>query len=163
MKSKKTFEKYLRSIGGLENGWSAYPNRRYYPIRSRLFLIFESLGCVDDKNPFRSKIYSRGYFSVGDGWLELLQNCIEELVRAGWDKKVTQVKEKFGGLRFYTGPMDDECHKIVKKYENLSYQICEVCGKSGAINKSNGWYRTLCEKHVIELNNTEEKWNFIPK
>ena len=112
------FEEFLKSIGGLENG------------------IFAD----------REKINSRYSFCVGDGWLDLLKNLIEELIANGWDKQICDVKEKFGGLRFYTGAMSDKCRNIVEKYENLSFEICEKCGTPGELKKINGWLSTLCDE-----------------
>lgn len=95
------------------------------------------------KNPFRSKIYTAGSFSVGPGWYGLLKTLIESAVNSGWNKEVCQVKEKFGGLRFYINGASTEVHDIISKYESLSCVICEDCGSSGE-QRSGGWIRTLC-------------------
>jgi hypothetical protein len=113
------FESYLKSIGGLING--------YFP----------------DREP----ITSRYYCSVNDGWLQLLHDLIEELIATGWDKHILQIKEKYGGLRFYTLALTDEQYKIVEKYEDLSYLTCEVCGKPGE-TRGGGWIVTLCDEHA---------------
>jgi hypothetical protein len=118
MINEEEFEKYLKSIGGLENGY------------------------FTDREP----IMSSGFFCVGDGWLELIKNLIDELVKTGWDKQICQVKEKFGGLRFYTNAMSDECHEIVSKYERLSCETCEECGEKGE-QRNGGWIKTLCDEH----------------
>jgi len=115
------FNDYLESIGGLENGYFTD----------------------------RELIKNRNFFCVGDGWLELVKNLIEELIAAGWDKQICQVKEKFGGLRFYTNSLNDECHEIVSKYEKLSYETCEVCENKGE-QRGGRWIKTLCSKHYIE-------------
>lgn len=60
-----------------------------------------------------------------------------------------QVKEKFGGLRFYYYGGDDYISGLVDMAESMSYIICEECGDKGFPNK-NGWIRTLCDKHRIE-------------
>ena len=59
--------------------------------------------------------------------------------------EATQVKEKFGGLRFYYGGGDDVIYGMVSLAESMSFKICECCGSPG---KSEGkrWIRTLCEK-----------------
>jgi hypothetical protein len=57
-----------------------------------------------------------------------------------------QVKEKFGGLRFYYDGGDDRIKGLVSYAESLSYQVCEECGlldKSVARNTT-GWIRTNC-------------------
>lgn len=115
---KEEFGQYLKDIGGLENG--------HYPDRPR--------------------ITSPGFFDINKGWYLLVKQLIEELINAGWDKKILQVKEKFGGLRFYTAGLTEEQNKIVSKYESLSYKTCEECGEPGKTNNS-GWITTLCDKH----------------
>jgi hypothetical protein len=56
-----------------------------------------------------------------------------------------QVKEKFGGLRFYTNGTSDEIHKLISEYESKSYATCEDCGKPGK-SRGSGWIRTLCDE-----------------
>jgi hypothetical protein len=116
--TKEEFESYLESIGGLVNGY------------------------FTDRPP----IISRYYFEVREGWLQLVHDLINELVESGWDKKILQVKEKFGGLRFYTLALTEQQHEIVRKYEDLSYVTCEICGKSGE-TRGHRWLETLCEEH----------------
>jgi hypothetical protein len=55
-----------------------------------------------------------------------------------------QVKEKFGGLRFYYDGGDDQIFGMVYLAENMSYKICEVCGNSGKSINNKGWVRTVC-------------------
>ncbi len=58
----------------------------------------------------------------------------------------TQVKEKFGGLRFYHSGGDDEIRGMVRLAEVLSYRICEECGVMNELVTQNdgGWIRTTC-------------------
>jgi hypothetical protein len=62
--------------------------------------------------------------------------------------EATQVKEKFGGLRFYYNGGDDYIRGLVDMAEDMSYRICDVCGGSGknGTGKTN-WYSTRCSKH----------------
>lgn len=57
-----------------------------------------------------------------------------------------QVKEKFGGLRFYFSGGDDWIDGAVAMAESMSYRTCEVCGAPGTSN-SKGYIQTLCETH----------------
>lgn len=85
--------------------------------------------------------------SVGPGWrpmvIYLCQVCKAHGV------SVAQVKEKFGGLRFYLGgvavEIADEIFAIVDAAETMSYKICERCGDMGEPRKG-GWIKTLCDK-----------------
>lgn len=62
---------------------------------------------------------------------------------------VSQVKEKFGGLRFYVDGGDDVVYGMISMAESMSYRTCEVCGNPGKAN-SEGWITTLCETHRNE-------------
>lgn len=106
------------------------------------------------KNPFRSKIYDCGSFSIGPGWYGLVMILIDKAVDAGWNKEICQVKEKFGTLRFYINGASTEVHNIISKYENLSYKICEDCGSAGE-QRTGGWIRTLCDTCFNKLNKKE--------
>lgn len=84
---------------------------------------------------------------VGKGWGTLIERlhklCDEN------DIVVAQVKEKFGGLRFYIGGASMEIHNEIEKVENESYKICESCGEPGE-TKGNGWIKTLCDECRME-------------
>lgn len=63
--------------------------------------------------------------------------------------RAVQVKEKFGGLRFYVSGGCDKHHAMIDFAENLSYRICEDCGSmKDTITYSIGWIRTLCPEHA---------------
>lgn len=127
----KEFEKFLESIGGLENGF------------------------YSDRPPIKD----RGFFCVDDGWLPLLLRTIEQCIAAGWDRQVCQVKEKFGGLRFYINSASDEVYDIISQAERESYGLCERCGEPGELRNDIGWYMTLCEHHYIEQKEVIKKRN----
>jgi hypothetical protein len=61
----------------------------------------------------------------------------------------SQVKEKFGGLRFYTNGYTDEVSGMIRMAESMSYRTCEVCGSPGRSNNY-GWISTLCDTHRLE-------------
>lgn len=63
---------------------------------------------------------------------------------------VTQVKEKYGGLRFYIYGGNDKIYEAIDKYEDLSYNTCEVCGQPGT-TRDYGWLKTLCDEHYAEI------------
>lgn len=58
----------------------------------------------------------------------------------------TQVKEKFGTLRFYHNGGDDMIDGMVYMAEEMSSRTCEVCGNPGKTSGS-GWLKTTCEEH----------------
>jgi hypothetical protein len=60
----------------------------------------------------------------------------------------SQVKEKFGGLRFYTNGYTDVIGGMISMAESMSYRTCEVCGNPGRSNNY-GWISTLCDTHRL--------------
>jgi hypothetical protein len=62
---------------------------------------------------------------------------------------VAQIKEKFGGLRFYYDGGDDQIHGMVRMAEAWASTACEECGAIGK-RRSGGWIRTLCDTHEAE-------------
>jgi hypothetical protein len=126
--NREEMDEFLNSIGGLENG--------YYPDRPR--------------------IVNSHFFAVDDGWLSIIKNLIEDLIELGWDKQVCQVKEKFGGLRFYINGGSDEIFNRISKAENESYETCEVCGEKGELRNDIGWYLTLCDEHYTLKKNLKK-------
>ncbi len=62
---------------------------------------------------------------------------------------VEQIKEKFGGLRFYYQGGDDHISGMVRMAEIWAGRTCETCGEKGD-RRSGGWIRTLCDKHEEE-------------
>jgi len=61
----------------------------------------------------------------------------------------SQVKEKFGGLRFYVDRASEKHYNYITFAENMSYRTCEECGNAGT-HYSFGWHQTLCDKHADE-------------
>lgn len=120
--TKKEMDEFLVSIGGL---------KRIYR---------------EDKGP----IVDAYYFSVYEGWYPIIKDLINELIALGWDKRITQVKEKFGGLRFYIETYSEGYHEVISKYEKLSYKTCEKCGNDGTNRKIKNWLCTLCDDHAKE-------------
>jgi len=80
----------------------------------------------------------------GDGWYDLIYTLCSQIANyIKWNEKdckvqVLQVKEKFGGLRFYTNAVPDKIRGMINMAEAMSYKICDVCGNKGSINSSNG-------------------------
>ena len=59
----------------------------------------------------------------------------------------SQVKEKFGGLRFYYDGGDDAIDGMVRMAESWAANTCETCGKPGSV-RGGGWIVTLCDEHA---------------
>ena len=57
---------------------------------------------------------------------------------------VDQVKEKFGGLRFYYHGGDEYIEGAVRLAEYMSEITCEICGRPGELG-GEGWISCRCE------------------
>jgi hypothetical protein len=100
-----------------------------------------------------------GGVAVGTGWWPIIeslcaniQSHIDWRVKQGQDisqVEVEQIKEKFGGLRFYYSGGDDEISGMVRMAEAWAGVACEECGAFGT-RRSSGWIRTLCDHHEAE-------------
>ena len=109
------------------------------------------------------KMYSGKYggFAVGKGWypiIERLSSSIQQHIE--WKNKdsevcpqvvVEQIKEKFGGLRFYYQGGDEYINGLVSMAESWAGIACEECGGIGK-RRGGGWVRTLCDAHETERN-----------
>lgn len=70
-------------------------------------------------------------------------NWLNKLVK---DINITQIKQKFAGLRVY-GTFNDEIQKVINEAEVICNNTCEYCGTTGTTNTMvKGWLRNLCPK-----------------
>ena len=111
----------------------------------------------------------RGAPECNNGWLEVidrtcyaLENLLEmyAIPEESWPY-ITQIKEKFGLMRFYTSGMvgdmltlgtTEEMQKlfdifyaIINEQENATAHICERCGSVDGKSRSSGWVQVLCD------------------
>lgn len=94
-------------------------------------------------------------FECDDGWLPILEDLFGEIDKAvkkdgPGDFKVSQVKEKFGGLCVYVRGGNGKIHSLIREAERKAVAACEVCGQPGKNSAVNRWYKTTCEKHYRE-------------
>jgi hypothetical protein len=103
-----------------------------------------------------------GGFCVGEGWWQVIESlCANIQHYTDWKNEqftkysrgepvaqvtVNQIKEKFGGLRFYYSGGDDEVSGMIRMAESWAAHSCEDCGKPGK-SRGGGWIRTLCDEH----------------
>lgn len=100
-----------------------------------------------------------GGFAVGEGWWVILDKLMGQIQHhIDWKNReaevvpqvvVAQIKEKFGGLRFYYDGGDDYISGLVTMAESWAGSTCEECGSIGT-RREGGWIRTLCDKHEAE-------------
>ena len=121
--NKEQMDEFLQSIGGLKNGM------------------------YNDQPP----ITDSDFFEVELGWFPLIKDLITDLIELGWNKEVCQVKEKFGGLRFYINDGSDEVFNRIHKAEKESLTICEITGKVGELRTNIPWFRTLTDEEYFKI------------
>lgn len=94
----------------------------------------------------------------GDGWFALIDELCNNLQSHIDNDKLqqieaVQVKEKWGGLRFYTNNTNSIQLAIINFAESLSYKICEQCSSMDDVSLTQtSWKRSLCKK-CIEIDN----------
>lgn len=71
------------------------------------------------------------------------QQIVENRKRIIPQVEAVQVKEKFGGLRFYIAGGNEKIDDLISFAESMSECTCEQCGRPGEQNKG-GWISTLC-------------------
>jgi len=102
-------------------------------------------------------------FEIGNGWFPLLyEMCLKlECICNPYkiDLKFEQIKEKFGGGRFYYSlgiPNDvpelveNIIEEIISKYENKAYNICSETGVYYPDKISLGWVYDICPERLKE-------------
>jgi hypothetical protein len=90
-------------------------------------------------------------FECEDGWFDLINSLCEKIVAINPDVRASQVKEKFGTLRFYLNFYDEEVDKLIEEAETRSSYTCEVCGQLGQLCHRGSWLKTLCEDCRVQL------------
>lgn len=97
-----------------------------------------------------------------DGWRlafgdEMCEEIQKDLVAHDYVNEfwITQIKEKYGMLCFYTGsiPKDSDIFNIIDKYEHMSRKICINCG-APATRMTTGWISPFCAKCANKFENT---------
>ena len=79
-------------------------------------------------------------------------------------KQVTclQMKEKFGGLRFYTNGEDEFVAGMIRMAAYMCDNTCEGCGTTEDLGVTRGWISVRCKSCAEEVNRpwmTKEDWN----
>jgi hypothetical protein len=113
---------------------------------------------MEEKYP---KIFAQSYggFAIGEGWWPIIESLCSNIQHyINWKNResevvpqvvVAQIKEKFGGLRFYYEGGDDRIHGMVSMAESWADKSCETCGAPGT-SGGKGWIKTLCPTHRAE-------------
>lgn len=91
-------------------------------------------------------------YTIGPGWAAIVDGLDKGLADIWPDYEVYQVKEKFGGLRYYTSfPVNNEeararFNELIRNAERIAAVTCEECGEPGTL-QGDSYVRTLCDEH----------------
>jgi hypothetical protein len=115
-----------------------------------------------------------GGFAVGEGWWPILESLCANIqghidhANTQFEKYgrgqlveqvvVEQVKEKFGGLRFYYTGGDEQIYGMVRMAEAWADASCEECGAPGK-SRNGGWIKTLCDRHELERQERRKQYD----
>ena len=141
-----TKEEFIEKYKDLLNDKWAYPSvgDGWLPLIDKLYsLIKDKLDTITKYN---------------DVWLDnevITQEKYESNNKFLEDFTIVQIKEKFGGLRFYVTGATPEIRGWVRFAEIMSYGLCEGCGTNQGLGTTSGWIRTICEPCAIEIGKGE--------
>lgn len=127
---------------------------------------YDTLMCTSFPNLYRNRYADMRTtamcwgFEIGPGWRKLVYDLSTKLepIIAQWKKEypeeeyfpcASQVKEKYGTLRFYMTSATDEMWNLTEEAESASSTICETCGAPGKL-AGYSWYYTTCPTHLRE-------------
>lgn len=108
----------------------------------------------------------------GEGWRDIVSRTHEKLKYLDPNYSILQIKEKFGGLRYYFdspeygGITYDIMNDVVSSAEREASYTCELCGASGIMKGKvetrvdHGLYYTYCKECSDKfMEKRREKWS----
>ena len=104
--------------------------------------------------PFRDMFKQSFGVSTNPGWYPLVEKLLLDIRALPKDDglvRINQIKEKFGGLRFYAEVSGSEEYKervrgMIEQAEKEASHTCEFCSEPGTF-RTGGWMRVTCDKH----------------
>lgn len=161
--SKNNYQKYFDKFGTSAFG---YDEDEEFDISKAFLKAGYAIKLASSKLKFQYRFYNfLRYFlqifhclptyteldSMSEGWRKCfgIQMCkeIKSALKESnflYKYRITQIKEKFGGLRWYDECSPDEVQRIINKYEYISANTCIYCGKT-AKYISEGYILPYCE------------------
>ena len=117
-----------------------------------------------DTTPLLRRFASGNPFGIecNSGWNALLLELDRSISTLAPDYMISQVKQKFGGLRFYIFEVPRECadevYALIRVAEEESIRTCELCGDPGELgSNSRAWLSVRCSDCAPDV------WTPMPK
>lgn len=90
-------------------------------------------------------------YECGVGWDELIDKCVDKMLKADPTVNFMQIKEKFGGLRIYyshSGKVENLLDDYVADAEDEAERTCMLCGSQFLVRPriDSGDVRISCRK-----------------
>jgi hypothetical protein len=109
------------------------------PLFSKFPRVFKNLNYLECE---------KGWLSIINSLCSIIENHIEHTIPEEIKDEIfaIQIKEKFGGLRFYMSTTTPYIDGAISLAEAVSYSQCEYCGQ--ASNRGlpqKGWIKTFCD------------------
>jgi hypothetical protein len=100
----------------------------------------------DTDGDFTTTAMGRGFENVGEGWLPVMTQLCERLVRLPQaDFRIVCVKSKYADLRVIYRGGDDATDKAVAEARAAAARTCSMCGAAGERRMTpNGWWVVRC-------------------
>jgi hypothetical protein len=142
-------EMFIFGVRGYEHNIFEKTYNKVVGVLHKHFKFTRSINYIQQTNPYQ---YS---FAIGDGWYKLVYELVRDirvndLKKGDWITKATQVKEKFGGLRFYVTGTSDKNWTLIRSAEEKSYATCEQTGSEVEVGTwKHRWMQTLCRKEAL--------------
>jgi len=136
-------------------------------------LMSDNIKKLAEKHPIVfANMSEASYSDLPDGWVNLVDELCSKLTPllvesyANYPLKeeeymigitIDQIKEKFGGLRFYCSFLTEDADlwgkatNIITEYEYKSYNVCQITGNPGTQCSVGRQIITLCEDERIRM------------
>ena len=144
-------EMFTFTSRGYEHNWFEKQFNNALAYLHKKIKASRKIDYIQQTNPYKYE------FAVGDGWFKILFELVgaikvNDQKKGDWITKVTQIKEKFGGLRFYVTGTSDKNWALIRNAETKSYGVCEITGSEVEVGTwNNGWIRTICRKEALRM------------
>jgi hypothetical protein len=108
-------------------------------------------------------------FDVGLGWVDLVRECHDAVIKEFPDYELHAVKQKWAQLAFHAIPEPggwghpgfNRLSEIINDFVDRSSEVCERCGKPGELREIRRNRLTLCDNCELAVeslfNITEEE------
>lgn len=152
-----TGQKYqVYSFNNKDEKWEC---RSYTVIRDQLMITLSDIIMFIHNNIIAMIFFIPTYTELDampEGWrrafgMDMIEELRKQLKSEGqlYKHRITDIKEKFGGLRYYVAAASRAVYDIISKYEDISYTTCICCGKPARYITS-GWICPYCEDCIDE-------------